>query len=59
MNRLYFLAKEGSQVVVPYRGDMYGLRELRLLGDLGQVLFTVSNRKLQTRLYKFISYNKL
>jgi hypothetical protein len=35
------LAKEGSQIIVPYRGDVYHLRELRLLGDLGQVLFTV------------------
>jgi len=34
------LAKEGSQVIVPYRGDVYHLRELRLLGDLGQVIFT-------------------
>ena len=41
----YFLAKEGSQIIVPYRGDTYNLRELRLLGDLGQVLFTVSNKK--------------
>lgn len=38
-------AKEGSQIIVPYRGDVYHLRELRLLGDLGQVLFTVSSKK--------------
>jgi len=41
----YFLAKEGSQIIVPYRGDTYNLRELRLLGDLGQVLFTVRNHR--------------
>jgi len=40
-----FIAKEGSQIIVPYRGDVYGLRELRVLGDLGQILFTVRNRK--------------
>jgi hypothetical protein len=40
-----FLAKEGSQIIVPYRGDVYNLRELRLLGDLGQVLFTVRTKK--------------
>jgi NADH dehydrogenase (ubiquinone) 1 alpha subcomplex subunit 9 len=40
-----FLAKEGSQIIVPYRGDVYNLRELRLLGDLGQVLFTVRTKE--------------
>lgn len=35
------IAKEGSQIIVPYRGDVYDLRELRVLGDLGQILFTV------------------
>ena len=36
------LGKMGSQVVVPFRGDVHDYRHLRLLGDLGQVVFLVS-----------------
>lgn len=36
------LAKTGSQVIVPYRSDPYKLKDLKLAGDLGQVLFVVS-----------------
>ena len=31
----------GSQVVVPFRGDEHDYRHLRLMGDLGQVVFLV------------------
>lgn len=33
------LGKCGSQIIIPYRGDPYDARDLRLSGDLGQVLF--------------------
>merc|ERR1712212_360679 len=33
------LGKIGSQVIIPYRGDHYDVRPLKLAGDLGQVLF--------------------
>ena len=36
------LGRMGSQVVVPYRGDEHDYRHLRLMGDLGQVVFLVS-----------------
>lgn len=37
------LGKMGSQIVVPYRGDEHDHRHLRLMGDLGQVVFLVSS----------------
>ena len=36
------LGKVGSQVIIPYRGDPYQVRDLKLCGDLGQILFLVS-----------------
>ncbi|CAL8147024.1 unnamed protein product [Orchesella dallaii] len=33
------LGKIGTQIIIPYRGDHYDVRKLRLAGDLGQVLF--------------------
>jgi len=34
------LGKLGSQVIIPHRCDPYDVKELRLMGDLGQILFT-------------------
>jgi len=34
------LGKSGAQIVVPYRGDHYNVRRIRVCGDLGQVLFS-------------------
>ena len=36
------LGRMGSQIVVPYRGDEHDYRYLRLMGNLGQVVFLVS-----------------
>jgi len=33
------LGKNGSQMVFPYRGDHYKMMRLKVVGDLGQVLF--------------------
>jgi len=33
------LGKNGSQMVLPYRGDHYKMMRLKVAGDLGQVLF--------------------
>jgi len=34
------LGKTGTQLILPYRGDFYPMQPLKLVGDLGQVLFT-------------------
>lgn len=35
---LFLLGKVGSQIVTPYRGDQYWIRDLKVAGDLGQVI---------------------
>ena len=32
----------GSQVVIPYRGNEYDCNQLKVMGDLGQILLFVS-----------------
>ena len=36
------LGMTGSQIICPYRSDPYSIKDLKLAGDLGQVLFVVS-----------------
>lgn len=38
----YVLGRGGNQIIVPYRGDEMDYRSLRLMGDLGQIMFFVS-----------------
>lgn len=38
----FILAKVGTQIIVPYRGVEDDVRYLRLMGDLGQIVFVVS-----------------
>lgn len=33
------LGKSGTQIIIPYRGDHYDVLRLKVVGDLGQVLF--------------------
>ena len=37
MNRF---GRNGTQIIVPYRGEFYWLQRLKVVGDLGQVLFS-------------------
>lgn len=36
------LGRRGNQIIVPYRGDEHDYRNLRMMGDLGQIMFFVS-----------------
>ena len=40
-NFLVVVGKIGSQIVVPYRGDPYIMKDLKVAGDLGQVITLV------------------
>lgn len=39
------LGRGGNQIIVPYRGDEHDYRHLRLMGDLGQMMFFDYNLK--------------
>lgn len=47
----YVTGRIGSQVIIPYRGDTFRLERLRLCGDLGQILFTVSMKTVSDLIY--------
>ena len=42
MNVLFFLARCGTQIIVPYRCMEDYLRHLKPMGDIGQIMFNVS-----------------
>lgn len=37
--------KNGTQMIIPYRGDFYDAQRLKVCGDLGQVMFTPYDMK--------------
>ncbi|XP_075234464.1 NADH:ubiquinone oxidoreductase subunit 39 [Lycorma delicatula] len=53
------LGKIGSQIIVPYRGDAYELIKLRLVGDLGQVLFLPFNLRDEESIYNAVKYSNV
>jgi len=53
------LGKQGTQVVIPHRGEAYNLRYLKLTGDLGQVLFVPINIRDEKSLYKAMKYSNV
>ncbi|KAI4463719.1 nadh-ubiquinone oxidoreductase 39 kda subunit-related [Holotrichia oblita] len=53
------LGKIGSQIIVPYRGEAYDVRYLKVAGDLGQVLFTHFNLKDEDSLEKAMKYSNV
>lgn len=44
--RACLTAKDGTQIVIPYRCDSYHVRNNKLVGDLGQILFFVCSLQL-------------
>lgn len=53
------LGKIGSQVICPYRGDPYFMKDLRLAGDLGQILFLPYNLRDEASLRKVMKYSNV
>ncbi|XP_014256435.1 NADH dehydrogenase [ubiquinone] 1 alpha subcomplex subunit 9, mitochondrial-like [Cimex lectularius] len=53
------LGKIGSQLILPYRGDAYDMRMLKLVGDLGQVLFQPYYLRDEESIYKCVQYSNV
>ena len=53
------LGKIGTQIVIPYRGDYYDVHPLKMVGDLGQVLYTPFNLKDEDSLRKAMRHSNL
>lgn len=53
------LGKSGSQVIIPYRGDVSDVAPLKLCGDLGQILFVPCQLDDEEALRKSIQYSNV
>lgn len=53
------LGKTGSQVIIPYRADHYEALRLKLVGDLGQVLFHPYSLTDEESIYKAVKYSNV
>ncbi|KDR23820.1 NADH dehydrogenase [ubiquinone] 1 alpha subcomplex subunit 9, mitochondrial [Zootermopsis nevadensis] len=53
------LGKIGTQLILPYRGDHYDNLRLKLVGDLGQVLFVPYDLRDEESIYKAIQYSNV
>lgn len=53
------LGKIGTQLILPYRGDAYEMLRLRLVGDLGQVLFHPFHLMDDDSIYKAVKYSNV
>ncbi|TNN15622.1 NADH dehydrogenase [ubiquinone] 1 alpha subcomplex subunit 9 isoform 2 [Schistosoma japonicum] len=51
------LAKTGTQIIVPYRCDPHMIRGMKVVGDLGQILFLPYNLKDDECLRKAMKYS--
>lgn len=47
------------QLILPYRGDHYDNLRLKLVGDLGQVLFVPYDLRDEESIYKAIQYSNV
>ncbi len=53
------LGKEGAQLIVAYRGDPWDARGLKLVGDLGQVLFQEIDIRDPEKIYNAIKHSNM
>ncbi|KAJ4452043.1 NADH dehydrogenase [ubiquinone] 1 alpha subcomplex subunit 9, mitochondrial [Periplaneta americana] len=53
------LGKIGTQLILPYRGDHYDALRLKLVGDLGQVLFLPYDLRDEDSIRKAIQYSNV
>jgi len=53
------LGKTGSQIIIPYRSDPYFVKDLKLAGDLGQVLFLPFHLQDEESLAKAMKYSNV
>lgn len=51
------VGKTGTQVILPYRGDHYDVLRLKLVGDLGQTLFTEWHLQDEASIMKAIKHS--
>ncbi|KAL7645115.1 UNVERIFIED_CONTAM: hypothetical protein RMT77_003493 [Armadillidium vulgare] len=51
------LGKTGTQMIIPYRGDYYFVKHLKLMGDLGQVMFLPYNLLDEDSIRKAVKYS--
>jgi len=51
--------KNGTQMVIPYKGDFYDSQRLKVCGDLGQVLFTPYHLKDEESIKKAMKYSDI
>jgi len=49
--------KNGTQMIIPYRGDFYDSQRLKVCGDLGQVLFTPYHLKDEESIKRAMKYS--
>lgn len=57
---MFFVAgKIGTQLVLPSRSHLYYMQRLKLCGDLGQVLFTVSMQGLPYKLILLLLFSTI
>jgi len=51
--------KNGTQMIIPYKGDFYDAQRLKVCGDLGQVLFTPYHLKDEESIRKSMKYSDI
>ncbi|CAH8542560.1 unnamed protein product [Schistosoma curassoni] len=56
-NLMAQLAKTGTQIILPYRCDPHMIRDVKVIGDLGQVLFLPFDLKDDESLRKAMKYS--